>query len=34
VAGPERSTAGAIESGMIDLGTWIFLGLTYAALLG
>jgi hypothetical protein len=32
--GPERSTAGAIESGLVNLGAWIFLGLTYAALLG
>jgi hypothetical protein len=34
VAGPERSTAGAIENGLVQLGTWVFLGLTYAALLG
>jgi hypothetical protein len=34
IAGPERSTAGAIESGLVNLGSWIFLGLTYAALLG
>ena len=34
VPGPERSTAGAIENGLVQLGTWVFLGLTYAALLG
>lgn len=33
IAGPERSTAGAIESGLANLGAWIFVGLTYAALL-
>jgi len=33
VPGPERSLAGAVEGGLVNLGTWIFLGFVYAALL-
>jgi hypothetical protein len=31
--GPERSLAGAVETGLYTLGSWIFLGMVYAALL-